>query len=134
MDSDQELSHIVHSLEICAETAGDIVPAVFRRFFASDKDAYELMKHSDEHMQGRMMESVFELLMSDEHFGEGQYLDWEIENHIDAYAVTPPMYQSFFTSLVAEVRTAVGEAWNDTINEAWDARIKRVMKQVHQHP
>ena len=121
------------SLELCAERAGDIVPQVFARFFAADADAHALMQHSDEHMQGRMFEGVLELFMSDDHFGPGKYLQWEIENHIDAYAATAKMYESFFASLVAEVQDALAADWNEDTAGAWQNRIERIMKQVNAH-
>ena len=39
-----------------------------------------------------------ELMFDDRHLESGAYLDWELENHIDAYGVDPSMYQDFFIS------------------------------------
>ena len=45
------------------------------------------MDHSDQYMKGRMLAQVFELLLDDEHLGEGSYLRWEVNNHLLAYGV-----------------------------------------------
>lgn len=128
-----EIGLITQTFEICAERSGDIVPPVFERFFELDDDARALMGHSDQHMQGRMFESVLELLMSDEHFGPGKYLDWELNNHIDAYQATPRMYAAFFDAVREIVRDGVGEDWRGKHAEAWQARIDRIMSQVAAH-
>lgn len=131
--SPDEIDLITQTLEICAERSGDIVPPVFERFFELDENARALMNHSDQHMQGRMFESVLELLMSDEHFGTGKYLEWELDNHIDAYQATPRMYAAFFEAVRDIVRDGVGGDWRDEFAQAWQARIDRIMKQVHAH-
>lgn len=124
---------IDESLELWAES-GDVVPDVFERFFARSAEARELMQHSDAHMQGRMFEGVLELLMSESHLGSGGYLEWELDNHIDAYAATAPMYDAFFSALLESVQLSLGAAWTPRIAAAWDQRIGRIMAQVHAHP
>ncbi|MDA1076823.1 MAG: hypothetical protein O3A63_19035, partial [Proteobacteria bacterium] len=73
---------ITETLSECAETLGDIVPVVYERFFELDAQSAALMQHADEYMQGRMLEQVFELVMSDEPFGKEGFLDWELNNHL----------------------------------------------------
>ena len=124
---------IARSLEICAERAGDIVPTVFERFFAADAQAHSLMAHSDQMMQGRMLESTLELLMSSDQLGPGNYLEWELDNHIDAYAVTPGMYRSFFDSLLSVVQEGVGADWDDGYAGAWQQRLDSILAQVDAH-
>ncbi len=133
MDADEEQTAITASLELCAERSEDLVPPVFERFFAQDAAAHELMKHSDQPMQGRMFEGVLDLLLTDEHLVPGGYLDWELDNHLDAYAATPAMYRSFLDAIVDVVRETVGAEWSDTFAAAWDARIDRIMARVDAH-
>lgn len=128
---DNNVVALVESLEICAERAGDIVPDIFADFFKRDDGARQLMEHSDQLMQGRMFESVLELLMNDELFGEDSYLDWELDNHLVAYAATPGMYQSFFDSIVQVVRDGLGDDWNERYAAAWQTRIDKIMERVN---
>jgi len=121
------------SLELCAERACDIVPLVFERFFELDSAAKSLMQHSDLHMQGRMFESVLDLFMSEEHLGPGNYLEWEPDNHIDAYAATAGMYESFFQALLEVVKNALGPKWTPVFQAAWENRITTIMEQVYTH-
>ena len=125
-----DIEVLVESLEICAERAGDIVPAVFADFFQRDEGARQLMEHSDQLMQGRMFESVLDLLMNDELFAADGYLDWELDNHLVAYAATPGMYQSFFDSIVKAMQEGLGEDWNDRYADAWHKRIGKIMDRV----
>ena len=89
------------------------------------------MQHSDLHMQGRMFESVLDLLMNDELFGEDGYLDWELDNHLVAYAATPGMYQSFFDAIVEVVEGSLGIDWSDRYANAWQARVDKIMDRVN---
>ena len=125
---------ITESLEICAARGEDILPAVFEHFFAADRQAHELMQYSDRHMQGRMLEATLELFMSEEHFGPGNYLDWELDNHLIAYGATPDMYRSLFASITHVIRRAVAQDWRPEHEAAWHDRIERIMAQVMRHP
>ena len=127
------IDRVIACLEICAETLGDITPLVFERFFAYDVEAAALMQHSDPHMQGRMMEQTLELLMTDEHFGEGGYLAWELDNHLDAYQATPAMYGAFFRAIGDVLKIGSGDHWTPVETAAWDERVALIMQQVHAH-
>ncbi|MEM7100056.1 MAG: hypothetical protein AAF541_17445 [Pseudomonadota bacterium] len=133
MDDHSEIALITHSLERFAELVGDMVPPLYEAFFASDADALGLMGHSDEHMRGRMLESVLEILMTEEHLGAGKYLDWELDNHLDAYAVQPAMYSSFFLAMLEVTKTGLGAEWNEQHQAAWDGRIEKIINQVNEH-
>lgn len=130
MDSEQAIDIVMEDLEAIAQSHGDIVPLVYERFFAISEDGRSLMGHSDVHMQGRMFEQVLELLMSDEHFGPGAYLDWELENHLDAYGATPPMYAAFFDAVVAVASTCMGERWREVNRAAWAQRVEAIVAGV----
>lgn len=121
---------VTETLSECAETLGDVVPAVYQRFFELDSQSAALMKHADEYMQGRMLEQVFELLMSDQPFAEDGFLDWELNNHLIAYRATPPMYEALFQALVETVKKGAPNTWNDDAEAAWSARTDQVMQRV----
>ena len=134
MSESSEQAAITEALEICAERGVDIVPRVFHRFFERDEQARALMQHSDSHMRGRMLEATLDLFLSAEHLGPGNYLDWELDNHLIAYRATPTMYQSFFDSMTEVVRELAGDSWTTRHEQAWRDRIAQIMAQVQRHP
>lgn len=133
MNSTESINTIVNTLTVCAEELGDIVPLVYEKFFATSADGRRLMGHSDQYMQGRMFEQVLELLMSDEHFESGGYLDWELANHLDAYQATPAMYRDFFDAVLDTVREGTKAVWSDQDADAWRFRIDQILKRVNDH-
>jgi len=134
MTPSEEQAAITDALELCAENGVDIVPGVFERFFTLDPEAEALMAHSDAYMRGRMLEATLDLFLSAEHLGPGNYLDWELDNHLVAYRATPTMYRTFFQSVTEVMRDAVNARWTETHEQAWEARIGRIMAQVMAHP
>lgn len=130
MHSDEAIAVVTETLERCAERDGDIVPAVYERFFALSEDARRLMAHSDPYMRGRMFEEVLALLMSDAHFGAGRYLDWELDNHLNAYQVTAPMYEALFRAVTEVVQTSLGPEWTEPAARAWQQRTARILGEI----
>jgi len=125
------IDSVTATLTICADTLGDIVPAVYARFFASSEEGRALMEHSDQYMQGRMFEQVVGLLTSDEAFEPEGYLDWELKNHLDDYNATAAMYEAFFEAVMQVVRDGVGSAWTARDTSAWRDRIDHIMERVN---
>jgi hypothetical protein len=130
MDSVAAIDVVLHDLERIAESHGDIVPLVYVQFFDTSDDGKSLMGHSDIHMQGRMFEQVLELLFTDEHFGPNAYLQWELENHLDAYGATPKMYIAFFDAVVAVAQNCLGTSWQDANSQAWKQRVDLILSEV----
>jgi len=130
---DKSASVVVQTLEVCAQKLGDITPLVFEQFFRLSPDGYALSEHSDESMQGRMFEAVIDLLMNDEALVPGGYWDWELDNHFNAYRVTPQMYQAFFIATQAVVRGAFGAAWTTQETRAWAIKLEQLMSRVNAH-
>lgn len=130
MESAVAIEVVLRDLAVIAESQGDIVPLVYQRFFAVSEDGQALMNHSDVHMQGRMFEQVLELLFTDDHFGPGSYLEWELENHLNAYGATSNMYQSFLEAVVAVAQSCLGDRWQTTNAEAWQQRVERILTEV----
>ncbi len=115
-----------HSLELCAELDHDITDAVYEHFFAACPAAVDLMGHSDEHMRGRMMSQVLELLMEDADYDEASYLRWEIDNHVQAYAVQASMYEAFLPAVKQSMQNALGAQWQPEHEAAWEARLTKM--------
>lgn len=130
MNSEDAIHIVTEDLVAIAQSHGDIVPLVYEKFFSISEDGRSLMGHSDIYMQGRMFEQVLELLMNDEHFGPGGYLDWELENHLDAYGATPDMYAAFLTAVVDVVAACLGEGWLQPNRAAWAQRVAAIQNGV----
>lgn len=128
--SDATLEAIEASLSMAAERAGDIVPAVFARFFELSEAGTALMAHSDLPMQGRMFEGTVEMLLSAEALAPGGYLDWELDNHLTAYGATLPMYLDYLAAVRDTVQQACGADWSAAFAAAWDARTGGIMARV----
>ena len=113
---------ILESLELVAEVAGDITGPVYERYYAACPAAGELMSHVDQHMQGRMMDELLRLLMTDDLDGEQGCLDFEVNNHT-GYRVALNMYPVLLAAIHGVVRDAVGERWSDAFEQAWAERV-----------
>jgi hypothetical protein len=122
---------VSNSFEQCAEHAGDITELVYNKFFAQCGDALPLMELSDQHMKGRMLTQVIELLLTDQHLGEGSYLRWEVKNHLLAYGVELGMYQSFFNAVRDTVKDSLGSAWTTPLAGAWAEKIEALLCDIH---
>ena len=118
------------TLERCAERCEDLTDPVYARYFATDAAAAELMGHSDEHMRGRMLAQTLELFMSDEHLGEGQYLRWEVNNHLLAYGVVPSMYQNFLDAIKWVVKDILSDSWSTADEDAWRALLDDMVTEI----
>ena len=119
------------SLEQCAEREGDIMEKVYARFFASCEAALPLMDHSDQYMRGRMLAQVFELLLDDDHLGEGGYLRWEVNNHLLAYGVDVAMYRSFLDALCEVVKESLGTSWTVALTNVWATKIDELLTEIY---
>ena len=130
MDSVAAIERLTRDLEKIVDLHGDPVPELYETFFAISKAGRSLMGHSDLHMQGRMFEQVLELLLTDDHFGAGGYLDWELRNHVDAYGVTTQMYTDFFAALMGVAKKILGADFDRHSRAAWSQRIHVILSQV----
>lgn len=124
---------VVQSLELCAELDEDINDAVYKHFFAACPEAVPLMGHSDEHMRGRMMAQVLELLMENQNYQSGDYLDWEVENHVTSYAVEASMYSAFLPAVKSAVQEALGSQWHAEHENTWNERLIKMDEAIQQY-
>ncbi len=128
-----DLDILTRSLEQCAELDIDPTPEIYAHFFDICEGATDLMGHSDAHMRSRMVNQVFELLLDDALSGAGNYLRWEVDNHLSAYGVQVHMYPAFFEAVKHGVRNALGELWSDDCERAWDRRIDMLQADIDAH-
>lgn len=119
------------SLEACAELEGDITDKVYAHFFTGCNAALPLMDHSDQYMKGRMLAQVFELLLDDDHLGEGGYLRWEVNNHLLAYGVDVAMYRSFLDAICEVVKESLGTNWSAALANAWATKIDELLTEIY---
>ena len=122
---------IVESLELAAEVAGDITGPVYERYYLACPAAGELMAHVDHLMQGRMMDEMLRVLMTDDLDAEQGYLNFEVDNH-SGYRVAVNMYPDLLDALHGVVRDAVGERWSDAFEQAWSERVTSLLGVIEQ--
>ncbi|MEE4300972.1 MAG: globin [Pseudomonadales bacterium] len=113
-------------LERVAELGVDPGPAFWSAYFAASPEAGARMEHMDEHMRGRMLASVFDLLMIEDQAERRALLAFEIGNH-DAYGASLPMYEALFQALHAALRSACGPAWSAQWDRAWGQRANEIL-------
>ncbi len=122
MSNEEQTAQIIAAMELAAEAAGDITPAVFDRYFARCGDSKALMEHMDEHMLGRMMEQVILLLMESGEDELESYIEFETASH-RAYGVKPHMYESLMLAVQDVISQAAGDAYTGEMAEALQSRI-----------
>jgi len=117
------------SLEIAAERGGDIYPAIYDAYFARCAGSRDLMQMTDIYMRGRMLDSLFELLMADDIAEQLPYLRFETKNHA-SWGVQAHMYDNLLSAVRDTVRDACGADWTPAMDAAWDARIGAVVAEI----
>jgi hemoglobin-like flavoprotein len=120
---------IQQSFEVAAERVGDIAPAVYEAYFARCPESRELMRYVDRYMRGRMLDSLFELLMADEMSDQFRYLQFEAKNHA-TYGVLPHMYGNLLTALRDTVQDACASDWTPAMAAAWDSRLGVLLREI----
>ena len=121
---------IIESLELVAESAGDITHQVYENYFNRCEGSAALMSHIDEIVRGRMLEEVMRLIMLPGYGGEQHYLDFEVNNHRTAYSVEPNMYGNLLSALRDTVRENLDGQWNDRFDAAWNTRIDALLAEI----
>ena len=121
---------VYESLELAAETAGDIVPAVFERYYHDCPEAAELMSHMDQHMQGRMLDEVLRLVLTESYTDDDAYLNYEVKNHRLAYGVQTSMYPALFAAVQGTVKDALGARWSEGFESAWQHRLQSLLTEI----
>jgi len=120
---------VASSLEIAAERLGDFTPPVYERYFANCPGSKQLMSHIDRYVQGRMLAEVVELLLEPNPAVMRGYLQFETRTHA-SYGVEATMYRNLLSSVREVVREALGEAWSETYDHAWQVRIDALLEEI----
>ena len=120
---------VAAALERAGELGVDPGPAFWPSYFAASPDAAGRMAHMDEHMQGRMLASVFDLLLIEDEAERRAFLAFEIGNH-DAYGARMSMYEALFPALHDALRAGCGAAWLAQWDRAWSQRVDEVLALV----
>jgi hemoglobin-like flavoprotein len=122
---------IIESLELVAENAGDISPAILQRYFAKCPASAKLMDHMDRYMLGRMLDQVLLLVMEDDDNELQNYLRFETSSH-SSYGVEQYMYEHLFEAVLETVTDAAGSAWTQPFQQAWQARISSLLQSIRE--
>lgn len=123
---------VLTSFELAAESGRDITADAYERFYARCPEARAIMSHVDQHMQGRMLEEVLELLMTpDGEVEEGQ-LAFEMSNH-RSYGTSPDHYRPLLEAVRDTVQAELGHGWNARFAKAWHQRIATLLGQIQEH-
>ncbi len=122
MTTEEQTAEILSAMEILAEKAGDVAPAVFERYFERCQESKALMDHMDEHMLGRMMDQVLLLIMESGEEELASYLTFETANH-RSYGVEAHMYGSLLNSVQDVIAETLGEDLTPRMGQAIRARI-----------
>ena len=118
-----------HSLELAAERGGDIYPAIYDAYFERCAGSRDLMQLTDIHMRGRMLDSLFELLLADDVAEQFAYLRFETKNHA-SWGVQAHMYENLLTAVRDTVRKTCGENWTPAMAEQWDAHVGVLVAEI----
>jgi|AntRauTorckE6833_2_1112554.scaffolds.fasta_scaffold84016_2 hemoglobin-like flavoprotein len=125
----RDIGTIVESLELAAERGGDLTQAFYEEYFRLCPDSRDLMKHVDEHVQGRMLASVHELLMLPDPDEQARFIAFETQTH-RSYGARRYMYDRLFRALRSVVRDVSGDDWNPAWDDAWDRRVEALLEGI----
>jgi hemoglobin-like flavoprotein len=120
---------ILATFEQAAERAGDITADIYRRYYARCPEAEQVMSHVDPYMQGRMMDEVLTLVMTDPAELPDGYLKFETANHA-SYGVALSMYPDLLRAVLDTVRDIVGDDWSNACEAAWNRRIATLVERI----
>jgi hypothetical protein len=128
------IADLHESLELAAERGGDIYPAVYDAYFARCAGSRDLMQMTDIYMRGRMLDSVFSLLLADDVAEQLAYLRFETKSH-SSWGVQPDMYGNLLTAVRDTVRDICGLNWTPAMDAEWETRIGALLEEIRTvHP
>lgn len=113
------------SLALLAERVGDPTPLVYARLFAAQPEMAALFcNDASGAVRGEMLARVFDTIL--DYIGNRSWaahlLVAERDNHA-AYGVPPAVFGTFFGTVAATVRDALGADWTPETAAAWDALL-----------
>jgi hypothetical protein len=129
MNTEEQTGAILAAMELVAEKAGDVAPAIFGRYFERCRESRELMEHMDEHMLGRMMDQVLLLIMDPGEEELASYIVFETASH-RAYGVQSHMYESLMYSVRDVIADVLGDALTSDMSRALKTRIDYLLGEI----
>ncbi len=132
MTSPEDRALIERSLEIAAESGGDLTAAVYARLF-QERPELEAMfvMDTDGAVRGEMLSRVFDAIL--DFIGNRAYAqNWinaEATTH-EGYLVPRKDFARFFEIVAETVREACGEGWDQGTADAWRALLEAVALEV----
>lgn len=124
-----DVEGVIASLECAAAGDIDLVPVFYAEYFRLCPDSRGLMKHVDEHVQGRMLASVYELLMLPDSAAQQRLIAFEVQTH-RAYGARRWMYDHLFQALHTVLRDACGDDWRPEWDRAWARRVATLLAEI----
>jgi len=121
--SDADL--IIASLEAAAEVVGDLTPRVYARLFVEHPDMEPLFwRDTNGSVKGEMLARVIEAILDfiDKRAYADHLIQCEVITH-DGYGVPPDVFATFFGTVAATIREAIGPAWTAETDRAWTALL-----------
>jgi len=122
MNSDVEL--ILDSLEVIAESHGDLVPLVYQRFYARYPDTRQMFGRDEQNVhQGHMFNGM---LMAVIEQAEGRCVSGSVKAWVmdhDLWGVKRVMFRAMFDALYETIRECSGSAWTAGMAQAWHRHI-----------
>ena len=124
--------HIVASLEIAADRAGDLTASIYTRLFANFPETEPLfIMDRDGAVRGNMLSHAFDTIL--DFIGERRYahnfISSEIITHL-AYEVPPDAFAAFFTVMRDEIRAACHSQWSPEMEAAWQRLLLDLSRYV----
>lgn len=129
MNDPDDVDAVIASLECAAQRDVDLAPAFYAEYFRLCPDSRGLMKHVDEHVQGRMLASVYELLMLPNADEQQRLIAFEVQTH-RAYGARRWMYDHLFKALHTVLRDACGDDWRPEWDRAWTRRVETLLAEI----
>lgn len=126
------LAPIIRALAVAAERVPDFYNQVIARYFELSPESKALMSHTDNHIQGRMMEQVVGLLMEADLESLDIYFAFEAANH-HGYGAEPKMYQHLFAACEQVVAAANADDWDQNTATQWQAQTERLLASLNKH-
>ena len=120
---------VMRSFEIAADRIGDITVPVYERYYTSCPGSKQLMSHIDQYVQGRMLEEVIEVLLTEQPGTLHDYLRFETKTHV-SYGVEPTMYANLLAAVRDTICAALASDWNADYERAWEQRITMLLNEI----
>ena len=123
---------IERSLEIAADRAGDLTPAVYALLFQRQPEMEALFWRDKNHaIKGEMLMRVFEAIL--DFVGERRYADNLITSEVithEGYEVPRDVFATFFGVVEETVRTACGTEWTGEMALAWRQVLADIEEEI----